>query len=619
MQHPLLFLLISAALAAAPASAQPPAAASDVLKTQLLTDLQTINRGNRCAFLHENLTLPLTGGSATYSYAVSGSGLTKDGIVSLTADEQHATLHITLANGDASIDTALQIRIAPDDNRSAYLFTHFRDNSTEGQQLLFALADKDNPLQFKTILKGQPIVAGSIIASTGAIRDPHIQRGEDGFFYMTMTDMDCLNGWWSNHAMVLMRSKNLVDWQHAVVDFATKFPAWQLTSGATAVWAPQVIYDPEYPNADGSNGRYMVYYSLRSGNVGNTIHFYYNYANDNFTDLIGEPAELMPYSDNGSGDIDADIVWSENYSIYHLFYTDGGIRQMLGGKSLTGSKWTPANSGANYNGVITAGVEGSTTYRKINSNSYLMLFDTGSNYYFSQSDDNMATFPAFQVLDKTYITPRHGSVITLKPEEENVLRLWDNLYPLLESAKTVQAKGKGDAALTAAINAANAALRQGYNADIQTVATAIEEASANLAAWLSRFKLANKILAAENITQTGDGAAALQQAIAAATAVYDNAATTADMLDEATEALQNAATNYFNALLSDPATADMSASIKNPAFNNSNPIGNDAPITDPNTPIYNLLGAKVGTVANMKHCAFGVYIVNNKIIIPSQK
>ncbi|MDR1737778.1 MAG: hypothetical protein LBR66_03045 [Candidatus Symbiothrix sp.] len=566
---------VQALYAARPTSATPdPSAGPSALETQLLLDLKTINRGNKCAYLHENLTLPATGSTVgTYTYAVSGSGLAADGTVTLTGSEQQATLSITLTDGATSIDTTLQVRIAPDDNRSAYLFTHFRDNSTAGQQLLFALADKDTPLQFKTILNGQPVIAGSSIASTGAIRDPHIQRGEDGYFYMTMTDMDCQNGWWSNHAMVLMKSKNLVDWQHAVVDFATKFPTWQLSSGATAVWAPQVIWDPEYQNTNGTTGRYMVYYSLRSENVGNTIHFYYNYANDNFTDLIGSPTELLPYSEGGSGDIDAEILWSENDSIYHLFYTDGGIKQMLGGTSLSTSIWTPANYGENYNGSITAGVEGSATYRKINSNAYLMLFDTGSNYYYSQSDDNMATFPAFQVLDKTYITPRHGSVVTLKPEEENVLRLWDKLYPLVEGAKTIQTKGRGNAALTAALNAANAALHQGYNAEIATVATAIASATENLAVWLSRYKLAAEIQSAQQITQIGAGASALQQAIATATAVYDNAAATAENLDTATDDLKNAAKNYFKAIVAAPTTTDQSASITNATFDAANSTG----------------------------------------------
>ena len=50
------------------------------------------------------------------------------------------------------------------------------------------------------------------------------------------------------------------------------------------VWAPQTIFDPEA-------GKYMVYWSMKYGDGADVI--YYAYANQDFTDLEGEPKPLL--------------------------------------------------------------------------------------------------------------------------------------------------------------------------------------------------------------------------------------------------------------------------------------------------------------------------------------
>lgn len=452
-----------------------------ILQSSLRTDVAEINKGNRCNYLHENLILPKKSPSgALYSYKVSGRGIDKTGKVKLSKKSQHAFLKISLKQGNVRMDTVLSIKIAPDDNKSAYLFAHFCSNSVDGQQLCYALSTKENPLLFKTLLDGNPVVSSDTIASTKSIRDPHILRGNDGYFYMAMTDMDCNLGWWSNHAMVLMKSRNLVNWQHVTINFKTKYPEWEM-NGGTAVWAPQTTWDAEYVNADGSKGRYMVYYGLFSAGK-NTIHTYYSYVNDDFTDLLGTPVELMSNGALNEDHIDADYIWSEVDNQYHMYYTHRGIKKKVS-TSLTANNWTSVNEGNSYNENFG---EGSTICRLINSNSHLMLFDDQAGvYYYSLSDDNMNTFQKFKRLDKTHLNPRHGTLLTLNKNEQELLQKWDKLHQLITKLSANPDKISKDLEITIAIS--KSTLKRGWNCSISNVSKAIDKSIKSL----EKFNLKN--------------------------------------------------------------------------------------------------------------------------------
>ncbi len=161
------------------------------------------------------------------------------------------------------------------------------------------------------------------------MRDPHILRGEDGkTFYMVLTDMESGKGWDSNRAMVLLKSDDLVNWTHSVVNIQQKYSGQE---DLKRVWAPQSIYDPEA-------GKYLVYWSMQHGNGPDII--YYAYANEDFTDIEGEPKPFF-LPENGKSCIDGDIV--EKDGVYHLFYkTEGhgnGIKTATT-RSLTSGEWT---------------------------------------------------------------------------------------------------------------------------------------------------------------------------------------------------------------------------------------------------------------------------------------
>ena len=51
------------------------------------------------------------------------------------------------------------------------------------------MAVSDDGYTFTALNDGKPVIAGDTIALQKGIRDPHIFRGPDGAFYLSMTDL----------------------------------------------------------------------------------------------------------------------------------------------------------------------------------------------------------------------------------------------------------------------------------------------------------------------------------------------------------------------------------------------------------------------------------------------
>ena len=189
----------------------------------------------------------------------------------------------------------------------AYLFTYFNSNDPRDEQICYAISD--DGYNFTPLNNGDPVIESDTIAFTQCVRDPHILRCEDGkTFYMVVTDMRSSLGWSSNRGMVLLKSTDLIHWQHSAINFPTRYTKkWK---NVIRVWAPETIYDHKA-------GKYMVFYSLRTSDEGSYDKIYYQYANEDFTDLEGEPQWLF---DAGNATIDGDIVYNKADQLYHLFY-----------------------------------------------------------------------------------------------------------------------------------------------------------------------------------------------------------------------------------------------------------------------------------------------------------
>ena len=289
-----------------------------------------------------------------------------------------------------------------------YLFAYFTGNAPEKEQICFAVSD--DGFNYTPLNGGKPIIGSDTIAISKGVRDPHILRGENGWFYMVVTDMRCTLGWSSNRGMVLMRSRDMIHWQHHTVHFPDRFKGTSFAN-VTRVWAPQTIYDK-------SCGKYMVYFSLLSGD-GNIPYdkVFYCYANEDFSDLETEPKVLFDFK---SASIDTDIV-EEKDGTYHLFFKteqDGrhkGIRQYIFTDLHAPETWQLQPG---FCEVTKSDVEGAGVFPLIKGG-WCLMYDCyrDHHYQFAKSDD-LKTFTYVQDTKTSgEFTPRHGTTMQISAKE----------------------------------------------------------------------------------------------------------------------------------------------------------------------------------------------------------
>ena len=296
----------------------------------------------------------------------------------------------------------------------AYLFTYFNSNDPKDEQICYAISD--DGYNYTPLNMGMPVIESDTIALTQCVRDPHILRGEDGkTFYMVVTDMRSAYGWSSNRGMVLLKSTDLVNWQHSTINFPTRYTkAWK---NVIRVWAPETIYDRKA-------GKYMVFYSLRTSDPKSYDKIYYQYANEDFTDLEGEPQWLF---DAGNATIDGDIVYNEADQLYHLFYkqeSGRGIYQAVA-KNLT-DKWQMLDGNVEQ---TKEAVEGVGVCKAIDGKSWIIMYDCyGSGHYQFCKSTDLKTFEFVQnTATRGKFTPRHGTIIPItRAERERLLKAFPN-------------------------------------------------------------------------------------------------------------------------------------------------------------------------------------------------
>ena len=98
-----------------------------------------------------------------------------------------------------------------------YLFAYFTGNQKNEEAIRFAISM--DGYHYFALNHNRPVVNSSVISETGGVRDPHILRGADGkTFYMVATDMVSANGWNSNRGLVLLKSKDLINWSSSHIN-----------------------------------------------------------------------------------------------------------------------------------------------------------------------------------------------------------------------------------------------------------------------------------------------------------------------------------------------------------------------------------------------------------------
>lgn len=285
---------------------------------------------------------------------------------------------------------------------AGYLFVYFTGNDISQEAICFALSN--DGLSWHKLNGGHPVIDSKVISSTGGVRDPHILRGEDGHtFYMVATDMVSANGWDSNRAMVLLKSEDLINWSHSIINIQQTYEG---QDDLKRVWAPQTIYDHKA-------NKYMIYWSMKHGDGPDII--YYAYANDSFTGLTGEPRPLFIPADRKSC-IDGDIVYKDGK--YHLFYkTEGhgnGIKVAVTDE-LTSGRWTES---PDYKQQTDQAVEGAGTFKLSGTDKYILMYDMymSGRYQFTETTD----LEHFRVIDSDVTMdfhPRHGTVMAVTRDE----------------------------------------------------------------------------------------------------------------------------------------------------------------------------------------------------------
>ncbi len=313
---------------------------------------------------------------------------------------------------------------------SAYLLVYFKDD-THG--LYFALS-KDG-YAFTDVNNEKTVVAGDTIAEQHGIRDPHIMRGKDGWFYMAMTDLHIYGkqkgyrdtewerpsesyGWGNNRSFVLMKSKDLIHWTHSILDIQKAYP--ELNVGC--VWAPELIYDKD---------RIMIYFTMRKGN--GLTKLYYAYMNPGFTALESKPEILFEYPDSIKQLLDADITQLPDGRFCMMYVAQenpGGIKMAFSDKVNAGYVYSPGQVDFEPRSC-----EAPNVWKRIGENKWVLMYDIFSvnphNFGFAETSD-FKSFTDLGHFDKgvmkrtNFSVQKHGAVIQLtKKEAEKLAKFWN--------------------------------------------------------------------------------------------------------------------------------------------------------------------------------------------------
>lgn len=316
----------------------------------------------------------------------------------------------------------------PEGKMDAYLMVYFKEH---GHNVYFAVSN--DGYTFVDVNNGEPVMAGDTIAYQKGIRDPHIYRGPDNAFYMSLTDLHIYAkqeglrdteweregfGWGNNRALVLLKSYDLIHWKRANIRVDFAFPGLENIGCA---WAPATVYDEE-------KGQLMLTFTMRFGNGAH--HLYYSYVNDDYDTLLTRPEILFTYPGDKSC-IDSDITKIGDK--YHLFYVshDGvsGVKHAVSNR---------ANGGYDYEPLWCDPEEGAceapTLWKRKGEDKYVLMYDVFSarpnNMGFSETSDfvnyeNLGHFNHGKMKTVNFTSPKHGAVVMItKKELKRLMRHW---------------------------------------------------------------------------------------------------------------------------------------------------------------------------------------------------
>ncbi len=322
-------------------------------------------------------------------------------------------------------------RVPQEKDMKAYLMVFHKD-ATHG----LYMAISHDGYTFTVLNNGNPVIAGDTIAEQKGIRDPHIFRGPDGAFYLSMTDLHIYAqregyrdtewqrdgkafGWGNNRALVLMKSFDLIHWSRANIRFDQLDRSLE---DIGCVWAPETAYDDK-------TGRLMIYYTMRHGNGMNVLC--YSYVNSDYNKIETLPRILFTYPKPNISAIDGDITKVGDK--YHLFYCshDGtaGIKQAVSDSINCGYQYDDA-----YYDTEKYGCEAPNVWKRIGENKWVLMYDIYSikphNFGFAETSDfkhftDLGHFDEGKMKRTNFAEQKHGAVVWLTAKEAKRLeRYW---------------------------------------------------------------------------------------------------------------------------------------------------------------------------------------------------
>ena len=245
---------------------------------------------------------------------------------------------------------------------------------------------------------------------------------------MVTTDMCWHNsGVWNNYGIDLLKSDDLVNWTSTTVDFRLGMEVfmddgrpdvYRDYSKICRVWAPQVLWDPDYTWKNGERGGYFVYYSLLNSEEDTYDRIFYSYANRSFTRLT-RPQLLIDW---GYATIDTDINYVAADSCFHIMIKKEGGKPGIfttSSKSLTGPYPEPDETDyVSFEGKKAC--EGPSAFQLIGDSTwrvgYVEYSSNPHRYRICKADKYLRNFHDPEDIQGV-TAPQHGSFLKLSKKE----------------------------------------------------------------------------------------------------------------------------------------------------------------------------------------------------------
>ena len=312
----------------------------------------------------------------------------------------------------------------------AYLLVYFKDSTHS-----IHMALSYDGYSFTALNDGNALIKGEDIALQKGIRDPHILRGPDNRFYMSMTDLHIFGqregfrdtewerqgyGWGNNRGFVLMVSDDLINWSHTNLRVDQAFPGLE---DIGAAWAPQTIFDEQ-------QNKLMLYFTMRFRDGVNRM--YYSYMNDDFTQMESYPELIFEYPKDVTY-IDADITKVDDQ--FHMFYTPHdpvpGIKQAVSKHINRDYQYDPR-----WVDNEPQACEAPNLWRRQGTDTWVLMVDNYGiekhNFGFYETTDfetftDIGHFNEGVMKATNFSSPKHGTVVHLTQEEARKLEThWNN-------------------------------------------------------------------------------------------------------------------------------------------------------------------------------------------------